>query len=221
MTLIGYWPLNEDSSATEAKDHSGNENHGSLSGGVTQGSVGLHDSTAYSFDGSDATVSTSGFSKGPATTISFWIKFSSFPSGQFENLVGDGEAGSDFCWMIYRTEDAKTLRPHLETGNGTLSFDSATTLTAGKWYHVVEVAANGELKLFINAEEDENSPLSYSGSPVNTGNKIFIGQDGREYAPDARISEFRIYDRPLTPSEIQYLYSVSKRGLQTTSKKTS
>lgn len=220
MTLIGYWPLNEESGDT-AHDHSGNENHGSLNGGVTQGPEGILGSSAYSFDGNDSTVSTSGFSKGSEVTVSFWIKFSSFPTGQFENLVGDGEASNDYCWMIYRTEDAEKLRPHVRTGDGTSSFDSATTVQTGEWYHIVETTSNGQLRLFINAREDENSPLSYSGTPVNTSNKIYIGQDGREYAPDAEISEVRIYDRPLTKSEVQYLYNVGKRGQHVTSKKTS
>ena len=51
MTLIGYWPLNENSG--KAYDRSGNGNHGSLNGAVTQGETGLLGNTAYDFDGND------------------------------------------------------------------------------------------------------------------------------------------------------------------------
>ena len=51
--LVGWWPLNEYSGST-AYDLSGNDNHGSLNSGVTQGVAGKGGLTSYSFDGSDA-----------------------------------------------------------------------------------------------------------------------------------------------------------------------
>ena len=72
--------------------------------------------TALDFDGDNDQVATSGFAKGPNISIEFWVKFNSFPSGQFENLIGDGESGNDFCWMIYRvqsTESAKHKNTHI------------------------------------------------------------------------------------------------------------
>ena len=73
--LVGWWPLNEDSGNT-AYDLSGNGNHGSLNGGITQGVVGKGGLTSYSFDGNDdyVDVGDSAFNLSEAISLSVWIK---------------------------------------------------------------------------------------------------------------------------------------------------
>jgi len=44
---------------------------------------------------------------------------------------------------------------------------------------------------------------------------------GSTYYFSGKIAQARIYNRPLTHSEVQYLYSVGQRGYHTTSKKSS
>ena len=80
MTLIGYWPLNE--SSGEALDHSGKENHGTLSGGITQGVTGLLGNKSYSFEGTDGYISvpdSEEISLSGEASISAWVKIRSKP----------------------------------------------------------------------------------------------------------------------------------------------
>lgn len=69
--LIGWWPLHEDSG--RASDLSGNGNHGTLSGGVTQGVAGRGGLTAYSFDGVDGEVALPAQTLGNSFTVALWV----------------------------------------------------------------------------------------------------------------------------------------------------
>ncbi|MFT4892883.1 MAG: hypothetical protein ACI8Z7_000672 [Candidatus Nanohaloarchaea archaeon] len=71
MGLIGWWPLHENSG--RANDLSGNGNHGSLNGSLTQGSAGKGGLVAYKFDGSDDYVSISPTLKDPEFSVSLWV----------------------------------------------------------------------------------------------------------------------------------------------------
>lgn len=220
MTLIGYWPLNEESGDT-AYDHSGNENHGRLNGGVVQGATGILDRNSYSFDGTDDYINL-GNSSNITTdlesgfTFNAWIKTD---SKQDQRIIDNDYSENSFYFMIL--DGSLTLALN---GSSWQDVQSSRNPADGKWHNVIGVFNGSQIKLYIDGIQDGE----VSGISANFyQNNIHIGIKGQDLPGTytqpfhGNISEVRIYDRPLTKSEVQYLYNVGKRGLQTTSKKSS
>lgn len=213
MTLIGYWPLNENSG--DARDHSLNNNNGVLNGDVTQGAAGLLGENSYGFDGSGDYVSLpddSLFSVSKVT-ISVWVKRNGSKSSEY---IFDGR-GHEY-WI---KEDDGTEKPRFGLRIGGSSYAvMASTLPDNEWTHLVAVYDGNKLKFFMDG--DLANSVNASGSIDASSGSPQIGRyQGGGYNFQGNISEVRIYNRPLTSSEVEYLYQVGKRGLQTTSKKSS
>ena len=224
MTLIGYWPLNE--SSGDAIDHSGNSNHGSTSGGVTYGATGPLSQKSYSFDGNDDYVdidTPQGAYEAPFT-YSCWIYIRG-STGENQYFVANGaQSNSEGASISYRdsTNDLGWIVQYNSIGgetNANISFD--------KWHSVVGTwdgsTKEDRIKLYVDGELRSTSTASSNTEDprVNTTTFGTPNNSKGDYVANGKISEVRIYDRPLTTSEVQYLYSVGKRGLQTTRKKTS
>ena len=221
MTLVGYWPLNEDS-GDKAYDHSGNENHGTInnSGDSTvPGAKGPLDQDSYSFNGSNDYVDLGGsdfFDLNAPFTLSGWIWIdSSHPNLSDEewNLLGkyDGSDG----WIFRHWRDGLHLYY-----SGTEYTTKNYNPNRETWHHWTIKHDGSNLDFFINGELFDS--LSISNSTTSSTQTLKIGQRGDDRLfTTGKISEVRIYNRPLTKSEVQYLHSVGQRGLQTTSKKAS
>ena len=219
MTLIGYWPLNEASGST-AYDHSGNENHGTLNGGVTQGATGLLGDKAYSFDGNDDKVQASSLDVADRITASCWVYFNSFAGNDY--IIND-YSGSGQWFLLSVNDTDGTLQFAVDDSSTKLTVQSNQKLSTGNWNMVTASysRSSNKMKVYLNGSKvgEESKSLS---SIAWSDNVYFAGRgEDNNRQMTGRISEVRIYNRPLTPSEVQYLYSVGKRGLQTTSKKTS
>jgi len=213
MTLVGYWPLNEDSGDT-AYDHSGKENHGSLKGSVTQGSTGVLGDSAYSFSGGNVSTNFSIDQTGSKNyTFSAWAKTAD-ASGSTRQIISSDDGGYD--WSILQGKN--NAEWELFTGSGVLS--SGITLDS-KWHLITGVfdTSTNKTKLYVDGVLRAQGSIATDSSD----NSINIGENPGNFSEpwDGKISEVRIYDRPLTKSEVQYLYSVGKRGRHVTSKKSS
>ena len=214
--MIGYWPLNE--SSGEALDHSGNENHGSLNG-ATQGTPGVLGENSYSFSsrGDVVTVSDTAVLNPERITLSAWAKF--------DELYDDSASNTQSS--IFRKFEAYVLYAD-RTSNGMqfYNWESGTRLSTGvvpntgEWEFWTATNNGSEIKIYRNGKLIGSTNDTVQASSTNA---LGIGASGetQEYGMLGNIQEARIYNRPLTQSEIQYLYSVGKRGLQTTGKKSS
>ncbi|WP_414838079.1 LamG domain-containing protein [Candidatus Nanosalina sp. VS9-1] len=213
MTLIGYWPLNENSG--KAYDHSGNDNHGTVNGGVTQGTTGLLGDNAYNFNGSDSYVDY-GFSKNFSKVSMFcWIYITDISN--YDSLIskygGENSVGGRSYELLQN--DQGGIRFHTSDDR----FDSDSQIQESQWHHVGATWDGNQARIFIDGKQDNSS----QNLTHNTNNITW--QTGRSPRStnytQGKISEVRIYNRPITEREVQYLYQVGSRGLQTTSKKTS
>ena len=225
MTLIGYWPL--DSETTEVKDYSGHKNTGTVNGNFSTVN-GVLGGKAYRFNGSNGNcIETSAFN--PYTeggvTICGWIKASTHYTSPSTNK-----------WFLNHLQDkfnrfggfigkSGNMKAYLKINDTMYSAQvSGNPLNAGEWHFVALTASNNAVKLFVDGVEKSKIEISANIAYIGSG-KFYINEykndDTWNYELNAAYSEVRIYDRPLTKSEIQYLYSVGSRGLQTTSKKTS
>ncbi|WP_414837369.1 LamG domain-containing protein [Candidatus Nanosalina sp. VS9-1] len=216
MSLIGYWPLNEASGT--AYDYSGNEYHGSVNGGVTQGDNGPLAEDSYGFNGSDGYVSSSesmGISGSDPVSISAWAKASSSTGWQMLAGFHRGQnAGNHFALAITGQDEWGVH------GWSDGDFDSGVTPDSN-WHHLTAVYDGSQLRFYIDGVEAPNSPFNYTYSIQST--KMFFGveEERLDHWYSGNLSEVRLYDRPLTESEIQYLYNVGSRGLQVTGRKSS
>jgi hypothetical protein len=200
--LVGWWPLHENS-GDAARDLSGNGNHGSLNGGVTQGVAGKGGLTAYSFDGSDGYVSLpSSVADGSEFSVSVWIR----PTAQTSNgvIVGlqDGRAV-----RTYLTDNSTTVETLFYDSNGSNYYATASdSVSLYEWYHVMFSWNGSKLRIYVDGTLKDSVSISSQDS-FNEGNSIgrndFGG--GKHYIP-ANISGVRVYDRALLPQEIQTLY---------------
>jgi hypothetical protein len=243
MTLIGYWPLNESSGST-AYDHSGNERHGEMKHGAGPSGTGTSKaptgSTAYLLDGSDDNVpidmkyDAQGEISG--MTVCAWVKSSedapqvimSFDRSEYWRLsirrrdYGNGESTN----IGLDTTDS--------AGN-TVDMGTSQSFIDGNWHHVCgwfnsgssedkKIYVDGELVASQSAHGGNNlgtgmTRYPYIGMSTEAGS--FDGGDNENYILNGAVCEVRLYNRPLTPREIQYLYSVSQRGRQVSSGKSS
>jgi hypothetical protein len=98
----------------------------------------------------------------------------------------------------------------------TLCFDSGSVVDAGAWYHFVAVVGPDFNTGYLNGREmtdryynfgDENDSVFFDD--VVDQDVLWMGRAGFSLEPhwcDGVIDEVRVYDRPLTSSEVEALY---------------
>ncbi|MFT4892884.1 MAG: hypothetical protein ACI8Z7_000673 [Candidatus Nanohaloarchaea archaeon] len=83
----------------------------------------------------------------------------------------------------------------------------------GEWYHIVGTYRKNELtELYVNGEKaDSDTP---SGDFTNGSNQLSIGryQGSTQYYTNGSVSDVRVYDHALTPSEIRELYELGGKA---------
>ena len=203
MTLVGYWPLNEENGDT-AYDYSGNENHGGLEGNPTQGANGVVGGNAYEFDGDDDYVETifQPDSDNDVWSLSFWV----YVNEPHEWAVG--HFAEDTRIYISNAHGWRLGDGRVE-GDG--DFLRENDFSVGEWSHLVLVGDGSMSRAYVNGDFVGEDSYSWSGS---TNNLLLgaINSDSPDDFLDGVIDDVRIYNRALTPAEIQYLYNVSRRG---------
>jgi hypothetical protein len=220
--LIGAWKLDE-GNGTTATDSSGNGINGTIVRGTGTGSPAWvspgHDGStanALDFDGSGSPGTASNsvdlgtdsrLDQMDHYTISLWVKFKTGyvgNSGAWANLVGRNSSAGNWAWMIY-VNSSGTIRPHHRNSDGSFAplTNSATVMPIGQWVHIEQVADGSHLHLYINGKEDPNFPITYSGTTMSLPTAhTYIGQDKREYAPLATISDVKIYNDASLPPQV-------------------
>lgn len=139
--------------------------------------------------------------------VEFLVKVEIRP-GAFTNLVGDGEDGGNFNLMVYLTPEGK-VRPHVQTTSGVFAVDSVQDIADGRLHHIVSTwdKETGIHLLYIDGLVAEVTPVAGSlpllGDPVNTGNSIFLGRDGREGGHTFVLDEVAIYDKVLASDRVE------------------
>src|SRR6266498_145715 len=206
---VAAYSFNEGAGTTVA-DSSGNNNTGTLVNGPiwTGGMYG----SALSFDGlSDyvdlgdpVTLQLTG-----SMTISGWINAALFPvdDAAIVSKRDSGEVG----YQLDTTIDAgpRTIGFKLTNASGGYMFRyGASTLQPNQWYHVAGVydAAAQTLSVYLNGQLDNGLLIgTITATQLNSLLNVNIGRragrSGFEF--NGLIDEVRIYNRALSPAEIQ------------------
>lgn len=206
--LRGHWPLAENSGAT-AYDYSGNEHHGSISGAGPQGTgtvTGPFGNSAYDFDGTDDYVSTGDLSnfEDKIGSISAWIR----PNHDSTNKVVFSEANSsdNTPQILVQVDVNNQTQLYFRDDTGSSNTSNGTTVTDGAWLHVVATVNTSTMRMYENSVEVGSSSVPSGSVTLDlSGIGVLNKSTDQDYFNGA-ISNVMVYDRELTPQEIQYLY---------------
>jgi len=201
--LMGWWPAEGD-----ANDVAGTNNGTLVNGaGFTTGEVGQ----AFSFDGVSSYVSIpdspSLDSFTTRITIEAWIK--SNRTNAYWNWQGIICKGSS-SWRLQARAGATTVA-FSATGvspNGDLY--GSRNVYDDQWHHVAGVYDGINMFLYVDGTLDVSQPAT--GSISLNSDPMCIGANGNGYFFDGLVDEVSIYNRALTASEIQSIYSAGISG---------
>jgi hypothetical protein len=227
--LVGYWKMDESSWTKDASgtvlDSSGNGINGTptCSGsctisGITSGKFG----NAGNFDGTDDYVnigsSITYIKANEPFTVSAWANID-FSSNAFHEIVQLKSDTTEPWHLILSNQDGEWNYKGVSIGNqpdfAHIKTDTDESALTGGWHHVVVVYnGNGPNTISNYNIFLDNSPLTLSqSSDYTTGwpQNSYIGvgyQSGTVYNQlDGMVDEVRIYNRALTPAEVQRLYN--------------
>lgn len=205
MTLVGHWPLQEDSG--DAHDHSGNGNTGTVNG-ATQGATGILGTTAYSFDGTDDDVTVSSNVPVDKIAVSAWVKTTDDNAASVARSDDGGDNPTEYALMIdWTVEDVAQFGIFDNSQSSWNRANGSTVVNDGSWHHIVGTWNGSSINIYTDATREDST--NYSNTSSLTDRPLYIGKYGGDLEyHDGIISDVRVYDHALTQSEVQYLYNV-------------
>ena len=198
--LVGYWPLHD----KNATDYSGNGNHGTLSGGITTGVAGKGGLQAMSFDGNDDYISIGSFNIGSSITATAWVNLDERKSNENHTIGPTVDNGNTQGFRIFT--DSDTGEVGVWTRNDNSSVDnllSSYLPQLNKWVFIAFTYDGSTGHLYANGDEIASGPMN-ANSFAGTG--LISRYSGGGYNLNGQQAGVRLYNRPLTESEIQTLY---------------
>lgn len=201
MSLIGHWPLHDDSGS--ATDYSGSGNHGSPSGGPTRNVWGRMALPATSFDGVDDKFDINDSSLS-AFTYGGWFYPRNPDDGNRNTIIRLTNSNDTYLYVM---EDG-TVECQIYDGSNALTVTSSSTVSSNEWHFALAWWDGSTLRLYLDGEFEGSASVS-TMSAASRG--AAIGGDagsGNGRWIDAVLSDMRVYDRALSSAEIQSLYNM-------------
>jgi uncharacterized protein (TIGR02145 family) len=205
--LVGWWPFNGN-----ANDESGNGNHGTVNGATLAADRFGNAGKAYSFDGVNDWI-TSNPSNKPLNnqdrSISSWFNTSTgiISTSQYPNLQtiiawGTGAGG----YVIFNQYIISPIgKGYFESGSGTNQLFTDSVVNNGQWHnYVTTYEQNGKVKIYLDGryvDSSSNITLATQNSIIGIGNCPWANIPFR-----GNIDDIAIYNRALSPAEVQQLY---------------
>lgn len=208
LALDAANPKSYPGSGTTWSDLSGNGNNGTLTNGPTfnsdnQGSI--------DFDGvNDYIEFTSGISTPTANLTSVtWVKLDSYlTQNSTIGIHPDGGANGGFrIYAISPTSMGVWMR------NSTGSVSALTTsngIPLNEWIQITFVNNNGVGKIYRNGVEAVSGTFSTTPVALNNVNAWISRYSGGGYYIDGKVGSPILYNKALTPQEIQQNYNATK-----------
>ena len=195
--LVAYYPFDGD-----AKDASGNRNHGVMHGTrPTADRKGRLNSAMLFGEGNYITVPSSPSLNSPKDqiTIAAWVRIGEWYLNDWAAIICKGRS----CQYQFNIHKATIdiCHPRIRGGR----FETPDILR-GAWHHVAFVYDGSMIKSYIDG--GLNGLSAASGTFLPNNEELFIGSDpylGTEYLLGA-MDELRIYNRALSDDEIKAVY---------------
>jgi Concanavalin A-like lectin/glucanases superfamily len=201
---VGAWGFNE-GSGTSVGDSSGSGNTGTLSGaGATWNAAGKH-GAALSFNGSSGNVNvphSTSLSLNSSYTFEAWVNPTALTA--YQTILIKEETGGCGYWL--QTAD-NTIASGFNNSGCREHVSDTPTIPLNQWSHLAAVfddAAN-TYTLYLNGVAVLTA--NETTAPVANTQALVFGQSACSSCGNerwrGRIDDIRIYNRPLTTSEIQ------------------
>jgi len=217
--LVAYYPFNGNTN-----DESGNGNNGNIFGATLSADRFGNDSSAYHFDGDDyIKAMADGLPTGERTT-SLWLNADSLSSQPvLLGYGGNGPPGTSWWMNInHGGTPAYFLGIHYTPSNY-LTYNY-TSEPIGEWINFVTTTDSSGSRIYINGSEMASNNLFINNTFV-IGKDLAIGVNvsGDGIAPYTGanvgyfvgdLDEIRIYNRKLTPEEIDSLYNEGTTSIE-------
>jgi hypothetical protein len=219
---IGYWRLNENNTKTLAATIGAAGVYGAKATGVSGATADLDKASTFSGTQWADLGDTAGFAAKVPFSIELWFKRTKNETGKWVRVADKmdySNPSSQNGWEI-------GINPNSSPDNansvyfGLYSNDSVSTATIvgsptdatvmNLWYHVVATYDGTTQALYLNGKL--NSSSASQKSIVSHTKHLFVGSDdvSGNNAFTGDIDEFAVYNRALTPSEVNGHYLASK-----------
>jgi hypothetical protein len=208
--LLGWWPFDGN-----ANDESGNGNNGTVNGATLTTDRFGNPNAAYDFDGNDDFIeidNLESFDFSSAIGLSFWLYVDQFPASGGRVILSKQLSSSTSAIGFAVTATAsETLTFRL--GNGSPTTYTAVvnnSISAQVWHHVVCDFQNGTIRVFIDSNEtgstiQQNALVGQASIPMLIGAPTWTASNAFNFL--GNIDDIGIWNRALTPCEIQELYT--------------
>lgn len=216
--LVGYWSFNGPDmnwGTNTAYDRSGQNNNGTMLNMSTTTSPTIGKSgSGLKFDGVDDYVDAGNASSLNPTnqiTMSFWTYLK---SRKWQYFIEKEQTVTPFATQYFVR--IYTSGFGVFSTQAGINFVGNTTPSLNAWHHVVVTFDGSFGRLYLdgvldNTPDDQTGPMSDNGMNVTIGNSP-LGYSS--YGLDGLMDEVRIYNRALSPSEIQELYEMGTRTVK-------
>ena len=198
--LVAGYGMNE-GSGTVAGDVSGSARNGTVTGAAwTGGRFG----GGLSFDGADDWVTVADAAALDLTTgmtLEAWVNPTNL-AGWRSVIIKEAALPAGLVYSIYANDDIPRPATTIRVPAGDRSAAGTQSIPVGSWTHLAGTYDGARLRLYVNGLEVSNQPVS--GAMANSASPVRIGGNsvwGEHFA--GLIDEVRIYNRPLSRSEIQ------------------
>ena len=210
LGLLAYYPFDvpENTTVNKTYDYTGNDNDGTLYGGVSFNTTNCLYGKCYAFDGSNDYINVNNKVdiNSNQMTLSYWIKSSKNSENYLGNMRWNGVSG--YVIGLY----AGVFR----VGNGTAqqTLDLADP-TIGSWdYYAYTVTVGDKIIGYKNGVNTANTSLAtFTGSIGSGAYTLKIGEDpaGGMYFFNGSLDEVMIFNRALNATEISDIYNNQSR----------
>ena len=192
-------PLSE-GSGTTTSDRSGNGNTGTLSGATwtTAGLAGV----GLSFDGINDRVNVNDSASLDLTggmTLEAWV-YPTVLSGWRTVFLKERSGG--LVYALYAHDNVSQPAAYVRVGNADWRVAGASPLPLHTWTHLATTYDGATLRLYVNGQEVGNRAVG-GAIQVSTGRLRMGGNAVWAEWFAGQIDEVRIYNRALTPAQIQ------------------
>jgi len=191
--LVAHYPF-----CGNANDESGNENHGTVNGATLTDDRFTNPNGAYHFDGNNAHIqSLISVNLAQGMSYSAWVLVQG-QENSHANLISIN--GRSFSFFQYRSNE-------IELCLGNCLGHHFSTFQENQWQHfVVTLNDDGVAQVFLNSELIKTlNPSSFPN--LNNVSLHLGGESGTGYNLTGKMDDVRIYNRPLSESEINSLYT--------------
>ena len=151
-----------------------------------------------------------------ALTVGGWVKVDSADTwGGFMGLFQDN-GSFEKGWVLGSQDDQFSFAlKSSDRSSMTYLSGSGTSFNTGEWYHVAATYDGSTMKLFVNGDLKASSSAQSGDIDYPPSGVYQIGaykDDDEFYGHDGQLSEFRVYDKALSESQIQQVMAGGDAG---------